>query len=55
MEEGRQVGYRVSWSKGALHIEPETWDTTYSLVAPVCELPLYCEGCVVEITIDEEV
>ena len=44
--------YRVSWLSGAMHIEPDQHEGTYSLPAPVCELGLYAEGCVVEVTVE---
>jgi len=51
----RQDGYRVSWSDGALHVDPlapNAWEQTYSMPAPVCELGLYVEGCVCEVTVE---
>jgi len=42
-------GYNVSWGGGVLHIEPYFQKETFSLVAPVCELGLYCEGSVVRV------
>jgi len=44
--------YRVMWWGSVLHIEPDLAEGTYSMPAPVCELGLYVEGCVCEVTVE---